>query len=41
MKKIVTVVYETGPLGDKNWKDSQKLPGFWYVARGQSRASGL
>ena len=25
------VVYETGPFGEKNWKDSQPLPGLWYV----------
>lgn len=25
------IVYETGPLMDKNWKDVQALPGSWYV----------
>ncbi len=25
------VVYETGPFGDKKWKDSQDLPDEWYV----------
>lgn len=25
------IVYETGPLGDKQWKDAQPLPGPWYV----------
>ena len=25
------VVYETGPFGDKKWKDSQELPDEWYV----------
>ena len=25
------VVYETGPLGDKAWRDAQSLPGEWYV----------
>ena len=27
------IVYETGSLGDKNWKDLQKLPNDWYVQR--------
>lgn len=25
------VVYETGPFGDKVWKDAQSLPDEWYV----------
>lgn len=25
------IVYETGPLTDKSWKDMQKLPGNWYI----------
>lgn len=25
------IVYETGPLTDKTWKDVQKLPRAWYV----------
>lgn len=25
------VVYETGPFGDKAWKDAQPLPGVWYL----------
>ena len=25
------VVYETGPFGDKKWKDAQELPDEWYV----------
>ena len=25
------VVYETGPFGDKKWKDAQDLPEEWYV----------
>lgn len=25
------VVYETGPFGDKKWKDAQELPTEWYV----------
>lgn len=26
-----SIVYETGELGDKTWKDAQKLPQDWYV----------
>ena len=26
-----SIVYETGPWGDKQYKDSQKLPSDWYV----------
>lgn len=25
------IVYETGPLTTKDWKDAQDLPGSWYV----------
>ena len=25
------IVYETGPFGDKAWKDAQNLPNEWYV----------
>lgn len=25
------VVYETGPFGEKKWKDAQELPEEWYV----------
>ena len=25
------IVYETGPLTEKGWKDAQPLPGDWYV----------
>ncbi len=25
------IVYDTGPLSEKTWKDSQLLPGPWYV----------
>lgn len=25
------VVYETGPFGEKKWKDAQELPSEWYV----------
>ena len=27
------IVYETGPLNDKSWKDSQELPGNCYVMK--------
>lgn len=26
-----SIVYETGPLNDKTWKDAQKLPHDWYI----------
>ena len=26
-----SIVYETGVLHDKKWKDAQSLPGDWYV----------
>lgn len=25
------IVYETGPFGEKQWKDAQNLPEEWYV----------
>jgi hypothetical protein len=25
------IVYETGPFGDKKWKDAQNFPAEWYV----------
>lgn len=25
------IVYETGPFGEKKWKDAQELPAEWYV----------
>ena len=31
MLKDAAIVYETGPLTSKDWKDSQSLPGEWYV----------
>jgi hypothetical protein len=27
------IVYETGSFSEAKWKDAQKLPGNWYVAR--------
>ena len=35
------VVYETGPLDDKAWKDAQKLPSQWYVQIGAVESFGL
>jgi hypothetical protein len=35
------VVYETGPLNDKIWRDAQKLPGQWYVQIGAVESFGL
>ena len=26
-----SIVYETGPFSDKQWKDAQKLPHDWYI----------
>ena len=35
------IVYETGPLNDKTWKDAQALPSSWYVARQAIESFGL
>lgn len=35
------IVYETGPLLDKTWKDAQKLPGPWYVQIGCIESFGV
>ena len=35
------IVYETGDLGSKEWRDSQKLPGDWYVQRGMIESFGI
>ena len=35
------IVYETGPLTDKQWKDAQPLPGGWYVSTGAIEGFGL
>lgn len=36
------IVYETGPLGEKAWKDAQNLPGsIWYVQTGAIESFGL
>ena len=32
MLEDASIVYETGPLTDKKWKDAQKLlPKYWYI----------
>lgn len=35
------IVYETGPLGDKTWKDAQPLPNAWRVQIGTVESWGL
>ena len=35
------IVYETGPLTDKSWKDKQSLPSAWYVTRQSIESFGL
>jgi hypothetical protein len=35
------IVYETGALTDKTWKDAQKLPGNWYVQTGAIESFGV
>ena len=35
------IVYETGPFGDKEWKDAQSLPNELYVMLGTVEAFGL
>lgn len=35
------IVYETGPLGDKTWKDAQSLPNSWRVQIGAVESWGL
>lgn len=35
------IVYETGPLTDKGWKDAQKLPGDWYVQISSIESFGI
>jgi hypothetical protein len=35
------IVYETGELTTKQWKDMQKLPGTWYVQTGAIESFGL
>ena len=35
------IVYETGPLTDKAWKDAQSLPRAWYVQTAFIESFGL
>lgn len=35
------IVYETGPFGDKKWKDCQPLPNDWYVATQSIESFGV
>ena len=35
------VVYETGALADKAWKDAQPLPGPWYVQTSAIESFGI
>ncbi len=35
------IVYETGPLSTKDWKDAQALPSFWYVQTAAMESFGL
>ena len=35
------IVYETGALDDKIWKDAQKLPNQWYVQTGAIESFGI
>lgn len=35
------IVYETGELTDKKWKDAQSLPNQWYVQLGAIESFGI
>ena len=35
------IVYDTGGLEDKQWRDAQKLPGDWYVQCSAIESFGL
>lgn len=35
------IVYETGELNTKTWKDKQDLPGQWYVQKGMIESFGV
>ena len=35
------IVYETGELCDKTWKDAQKLPNNWYVQKAHIESFGI
>ena len=36
-----SIVYETGELTDKKWKDAQKLPNAWYVQMACRESFGI
>ena len=36
-----SIVYETGELSSKDWKDAQKLPNDWYVQIGAIESFGI
>jgi hypothetical protein len=36
-----SIVYETGALNDKKWKDAQSLPQSWYVQIGAIESFGI
>lgn len=36
-----SIVYETGELTSKTWKDAQKLPGDWYVQTNAIESFGV
>jgi hypothetical protein len=36
-----SIVYETGELNTKTWKDAQALPGPWYVQIGSIESFGV
>jgi len=37
-----SIVYETGPFNEKNWKDAQKLPQkYWYAQTEMVESFGL
>ena len=35
------IVYETGPFGEKSWKDAQSLPNQWYVQTAMIESFGI
>ena len=39
--KDVAIVYETGALNSKDWKDAQSLPGEWYVSIAAIESFGI
>lgn len=41
MLEDASIVYETGPLGTKEWEDAQALPYSWYVQLGAIESFGV